>query len=129
VALGQLSLLPPNGKVTDGAGNIISEAGNGGATALTWTPYGKVKEVDWTSGPTKTTTYGYGADQQRWQKHTEEGQTTKDVYYARDAQGNVMAVYEKDATSFAWMEQHPRIVLWVIMRFSSGSFEEPPPLA
>jgi RHS repeat-associated protein len=60
---------------------------------------------DWTS-QNLTTTFGYGPDQQRWQKHTEEGQTTKDVYYARDAQGNVMAVYEFDGTDLIWAEQH-----------------------
>jgi hypothetical protein len=46
----------------------------------------------------------------------DQGTVVKDIYYVRDAQGNVIAVYEKDATSFAWMEQHlygaSRLGIW-----------------
>ena len=96
----------------DGEGNIYNqnEYINGGykQTTIAWNHYGKVKEVDRLSGINQKTTFGYGPDQNRVVKaliNTSTSDTTY-TYYFRDAQGNVMAVYQRHEDTLSWNEQH-----------------------
>ncbi len=47
--------------------------------------------------------YGYDASGNRI---TKKVSTTKEDYYVRDAQGNVLGIYSYDNTNFTWSEQH-----------------------
>ena len=53
--------------------------------------------------------YGYGPDQNRVMKaHITKiaNQDTTFTYYIRDAQGNIMAIYEREDNTVTWKEQH-----------------------
>jgi RHS repeat-associated protein len=65
---------------------------------LEWNAYGKVRQV---TTSTATMTFGYDAQQNRLKK-TVNGVTS---YYIRDAQGNTLAVYERNGSSLKWKEQ------------------------
>jgi len=78
----------------DSIGNMMSDA-QAGITAITWTVYGKIKTI--TKGST-TIDYTYDASGNRISKSvTVSGVTTKTIY-VRDASGNVMSLYAKDAS-------------------------------
>ena len=86
---------PANNYTYDGSGNLIGDVQAG--TSITWNAYGKVEQVTHQSGA--NTQFGYDAQQNRIQKD--------DTHYIRDAQGNVMAVYDTPTTdSIYWREQH-----------------------
>lgn len=91
--------------VYDKAGNIKSSPAD---TALIgWTPYGKVDTVS-RSHLNQKIKFGYDAMQNRVMKafiKTNTSDTTF-TYYIRDAQGNVMAVYERQKDTVIWREQY-----------------------
>lgn len=101
----------------DGSGNLIADANEG--SSLTWTPYGKVDQINFAASA-KTTVFEYDAAQNRVSKQYVDPNNDNIItdYYVRDAQGNVMAVYQQIATSndLEWKEQHlygsKRIGLW-----------------
>lgn len=92
-----------NNYTYDASGNLIADA-QGGST-ITWSPYGKVLEV-YSSAFASTTTFGYDAQQNRTHKRQTSLSSDISTYYIRDAQGNVMAVYEKNGSTVTWKEQH-----------------------
>lgn len=73
----------------DEIGNLISDVSEG-ITNIEWNVYGKIKSITKTTG---TINYSYDASGNRISK-TYNGKTT---WYVRDASGNVMSVYVKDA--------------------------------
>ena len=82
--------------IYDAIGNLIADQ-NEGAT-ISWTPYGKVREVK-TKGDSITVSYRYDAAGNRVEKRV--ATLTKDALlieeltnYLRDASGNVMAIYK-----------------------------------
>ena len=73
----------------DGIGNLIKDVQEG-ITSITWNVYGKIKTI------TKTGTnisYTYDASGNRISKNV----NGKETWYVRDASGNVLSVYTKDA--------------------------------
>ncbi|MBS1512422.1 MAG: hypothetical protein JST86_16370, partial [Bacteroidetes bacterium] len=79
----------------DSIGNMISDA-QSNITAVTWTVYGKIKKITKSSGD--SVVYSYDATGNRISKIVYvSGVATKTVY-VRDASGNVMSLYAKDAT-------------------------------
>jgi RHS repeat-associated protein len=89
----------PNGSQGQAAGNYSYDAiGNltadisEGITNISWSVYGKILSITKASG---TITYTYDAGGNRISK-TANNKTT---WYVRDASGNVMAVYEKEASA------------------------------
>jgi RHS repeat-associated protein len=90
----------------DGAGNLIKDAQSGISTGdILWTPYGKVRQVNVLGGIT-VTKYDYDAQQNRVFKSIQNFAGTNNTYYVRDIQGNVMATYTQNGTTFTWAEQH-----------------------
>jgi RHS repeat-associated protein len=89
----------------DESGNLISDDQAG--TEIEWTPYGKVSSVERTNENQKII-FGYDPAQNRVMKATID-QTTSDTiftYYMRDAQGNVMGIYQRQEDTITWQEQH-----------------------
>jgi len=85
----------------DAIGNLILNEDEG--TSISWTPYGKVREVK-TKGDSVTVSYRYDAAGNRTEKRvstlTENGNTTAiATNYLRDASGNVMAIYTRSPLS------------------------------
>lgn len=79
----------------DAIGNLISDASEG-ITNINWTVYGKIDSI--TKSATNTTIkYGYDASGNRISKVVKVGSITTNTIYVRDASGNIMAVYTKDA--------------------------------
>ena len=73
----------------DEIGNLISDAAEG-IDSIAWTPYGKVRAVY--KDDNSAVHFRYDASGNRIAKITE----TDTTIYARDASGNVMAVYKND---------------------------------
>jgi RHS repeat-associated protein len=98
----------PNNYQYDGIGNIISDA-QSGITKIGWTVYNKPDTIYKSAG---NITYNYNTANQRISK-TYNGLTT---WYVRDAQGNVLSVYDNADTTVNWREQHlygsSRIGMW-----------------
>jgi RHS repeat-associated protein len=97
----------------DRIGNMTADNAEG-ITNISWTVYGKIKNITKSNG---TIEYRYDASGNRIYKKTVISGATTETYYARDAQGNVMAVYEKQAANpLKWMEQHlygsSRLGMW-----------------
>jgi RHS repeat-associated protein len=97
----------------DRIGNMTADNAEG-ITGISWTVYGKIKQITKSNG---TIEYRYDASGNRIYKKTVISGATTETYYARDAQGNVMAVYEKQAANpLKWMEQHlygsSRLGMW-----------------
>jgi RHS repeat-associated protein len=88
----------------DGTGNMISDASQG--VTVTWSPYGKILEVNKTVAPAVKDFFGYDPMQNRVLKGLIKGTDTTKTYYIRDAQGNVMAVYTRRSDTLRWVEQH-----------------------
>lgn len=82
----------------DKTGNLIGDVSES-ISRVNWTVYGKIASVT-KSG--NTMSYGYDATGNRI---TRKVSTTKEDYYVRDAQGNVLALYAYDNSSFTWAEQ------------------------
>ncbi|MEO0790431.1 MAG: hypothetical protein AAFY36_17335, partial [Bacteroidota bacterium] len=94
----------------DGSGNLkrSTHTGvDGNVSDITWTPYGKVSTVfvDQNSTPdSRLIKFGYGPDQNRWQKNITRNSingnfTETAEYQVRDAQGNVLATYARTVNS------------------------------
>jgi RHS repeat-associated protein len=97
----------------DRIGNMTADNAEG-ITNISWTVYGKIKNITKSTG---TIEYRYDASGNRIYKKTFISGATTETYYARDAQGNVMAVYEKQAANpLKWIEQHlygsSRLGMW-----------------
>ena len=93
----------PDNYTYDRIGNLTADASEG-ISSISWTVYGKIKSITKSNG---TIDYRYDASGSRIYKKTFISGVTTETYYARDAQGNVMAVYEKQPTTpLKWMEQH-----------------------
>jgi RHS repeat-associated protein len=97
-----------NNYVYDGVGNLVKDTSE--ALNVTWSPYGKVLSTvrKRTVAPAVDiqTLYGYDALQNRIQKTYINITDTTRTYYIRDAQGNVMAVYQRRKDTVIWQEQH-----------------------
>jgi RHS repeat-associated protein len=96
----------------DAIGNMVSDAAEQIAT-VSWTVYGKIKNITRTGGSTKPAlAYEYTPDGHRVSKKvTETNGNITYTYYIRDAQGNTMSTYTRytqtDADdTFTWKEAH-----------------------
>jgi len=81
----------------DEIGNLISDRSEG-ITNITWTVYGKINSISKTDGT--TINYTYDASGNRISKIISPpsgGVGGGETYYVRDASGNVMSVYTKNA--------------------------------
>jgi hypothetical protein len=99
----------------DAIGNLIYDTqsgitGNDGVNSITWSVYGKIQSI---YKPEDTISYTYNPAGERVSK-TENGLTT---YYIRDAQGNVLAIYDNADSTVNWREQHlygsSRLGMWM----------------
>lgn len=93
--------------VYDRIGNLIIDnqpEANERITKIEWTVYGKIQSVQKHNGD--LIVYSYDPSGNRIQKSVTSGGVTLVTYYVRDAQGNVMAVYESTNTSLTWKEQY-----------------------
>ena len=73
-----------NNYTYDGAGNLVADAQAG--TAITWTAYGKVQDLERTSGGTRC---GYDPVQNRLLKELAAGSVTTQTYYICDAASQI----------------------------------------
>ena len=96
----------------DAIGNIVTETNSSSkTTTFSWNVYGKMTNAQSTNTPNRDIqTYSYDAQQNRYKKYAEatvSGVTkiTTD-YYIRDAQGNILAIYQAKDNNFVWKEQH-----------------------
>ncbi|NML21270.1 hypothetical protein HHL16_10325 [Pseudoflavitalea sp. G-6-1-2] len=106
----------------DKIGNLIYEH-NGGTnlSPIRWTSFGKIASIK--KGSNDPIVYAYNAAGQRVSKSSKTT-SEKRTYYVRDAQGNVLAVYDYDAPvnnngldgTLKWEEQHlfgsSRLGMW-----------------
>jgi len=74
----------------DAIGNLIEDKEQ--AMKISWTPYGKVREVR-KKDNTQITSFLYDAAGNRVSKNVVNSGTTTTTHYVRDASGNVMGVY------------------------------------
>ena len=93
-----------NNYTYDGIGNMIADASDG--VTISWSPYGKITDVNKTVAPASKLFYGYDVSQNRVLKGVINGVDTSRTYYIRDAQGNTMAVYTRKKDTIVWTEQH-----------------------
>ncbi|WP_295121516.1 RHS repeat-associated core domain-containing protein [uncultured Chitinophaga sp.] len=96
----------------DKIGNLISERD---IDAITWTVYGKIRSITMTDG--SSLEYKYDASGNRVSKTSTKAGVVKTTWYLRDAQGNVLSVYDKTgAGNIIWREQHlygsSRVGVW-----------------
>lgn len=100
----------------DKIGNLVKDAAEGIDT-VRWTVYGKINRVAKTASSTGIN-YGYDAGGNRTVKQVINHDTTSNTFYLRDAQGNILAVYENSSISagLKWSEQHlygsSRLGMW-----------------
>ncbi len=109
----QAQMLPEQGTdnyLYDAIGNLKKDVKEG-ITNINWTVYGKINNI---AKSTTYVNYVYDAAGNRVYKVSGNSNgtgTTKTTYYVRDAQGNVMAVYEfadpgtVGVKRFSWIEQ------------------------
>ena len=84
----------------DAIGNLTRDASGSVAKTIEWNVYGKIAQI--TQADSRTSTYyGYDAQGNRIHKAftNTDGDVFKHVYYVRDAQGNVLAIYEQTEVS------------------------------
>lgn len=74
----------------DGIGNLVKDVKEG-ITSITWTVYGKIKTINKNGGV--VISYTYDASGNRISKNV----NGKETWYVRDASGNVLSIYTKDA--------------------------------
>ena len=88
----------------DAIGNLTSDA-QAGISNIIWTVYGKIDSIYKADGT--GIKYHYDVAGNRISKVVTKGSTVNGTYYVRDAQGNVMSVYQ-DGSSMALtqMENH-----------------------
>ena len=89
----------PDNYTYDKIGNLIGDVSET-ITRINWTVYGKIASITKGGNPMS---YGYDAGGNRITKTIS---ATKEDYYVRDAQGNVLTLYGYDNSSFTWAEQH-----------------------
>jgi RHS repeat-associated protein len=78
----------------DPSGELTQDLANG-VSHIDWTVYGKIKDLTNASG---TITYTYDAAGNRITKSTGSGAGSDSTVYVRDAQGNVLVIYQKVST-------------------------------
>ncbi len=98
----------------DKIGNLVSDAQEG-ISSITWTVYGKIGTIRKADG--SSLTYAYDASGHRVSKTYTQGGVSTTTWYLRDAQGNMLAVYEKAGSgTVMWKEQHlygsSRLGMW-----------------
>ena len=123
----------------DKIGNLTYETKNGSrSTSFNWNVYGKMLTAyDWDYDAQNVVVasyaqYSYDAQQNRFKKQQTtsrlvnnvwQNQTSTD-YYIRDAQGNVLAIYQQKDNNFVWKEQHlygsSRLGMWQPEKVLSG---------
>ncbi len=93
----------------DKTGNLAGDRQEG-IEKIDWTVYGKIATITKKTGV--TIHYGYDAGGNRINKQVENNGLVTNTHYVRDAQGNVLGVYEYKAntagalTHSEWTEQH-----------------------
>ncbi|HEY8898342.1 MAG TPA: DUF6443 domain-containing protein [Niastella sp.] len=82
----------------DPIGNLIKDNAEG-ITSISWTVYGKIRQIKKTDGT--TISYTYDPSGNRISKTVDKTSPASSVttWYSRDAQGNVMSVYEAGKSS------------------------------
>lgn len=95
----------PDNYTYDEIGNLTADEAEGLAS-ISWTVYGKIRQITKSNG--STITYSYDPSGNRVRKVVTQagGSPPLTTFYTRDAQGNTMAVYEQSATTYKWSEQH-----------------------
>lgn len=102
--------------VYDKIGNLIKDVAEGLDT-VRWTAYGKINRIK-KNAAAIAINYGYDAAGNRTLKQVLNHDTTINTFYVRNAQGNVLSVYENSSISSGvkWTEQHlygsSRLGLW-----------------
>ena len=88
----------------DNSGNLIKDKKE--KLDITWTAYGKVDSI-YNDITDLAINFGYDASQNRLSKRviTTASSDTVTSYYIRDAQGNIMAIYELKEDTVRWIEQ------------------------
>ncbi len=87
----------------DRIGNMRKDAREG-ITNITWSVYGKIKEIYKNNSSTPSITYTYDASGNRISKTVSA--TGKTTVYVRDASGNTLSVYEQPASTLIQSEVH-----------------------
>ena len=123
----------------DKIGNLTYETKNGSrSVSFNWNVYGKMLTAyDWDYDAQNVVVasyaqYSYDAQQNRFKKQQTtsrlvnsvwQNQTSTD-YYIRDAQGNILAIYQAKDNNFVWKEQHlygsSRLGMWQPEKVLSG---------
>jgi RHS repeat-associated protein len=89
-------------------GNLTADSKEG-ITAIDWSVYGKIRQIDKSSG---NIVYSYDASGNRVSKLY----NNKTTWYVRDAQGNSLAVYDNENNGQNWKEQQlygsSRLGMW-----------------
>ena len=95
VPITDISTQPTDNYTYDALGNLIKD-GSQGLDRINWTVYGKMAGIR--KGGIQTQTYGYDPGGNRITKTSvaTDG-TSATLHYVRDAQGNVLAVYQYKA--------------------------------
>jgi RHS repeat-associated protein len=90
--------------IYDKIGNLRSDAAEG-LTSVNWTVYGKIRSITKTAGSTNIN-YAYDVAGNRVVKDVTTDSGAYKQFYVRDAQGNVLAIYELRDDAIKWNEQH-----------------------
>ncbi|MBW7914991.1 MAG: hypothetical protein H3C54_15100, partial [Taibaiella sp.] len=78
----------------DAIGNLIQDTKEG-ITKISWTVYGKIESIEKSDGT--TINYSYDAAGNRISKTVTKAGATNTTSYVRDAQGNVVSIYEQNS--------------------------------
>lgn len=110
----------------DKIGNLIAETPNG-ASAISWTVYGKINSIALTGGGSLSYRYDAGGNRV-YKLYNKPGGGAEETWYVRDAPGNTLATYTQENGVMKWAEQHlygsSRLGLWEPeLNVSSGSTE------
>lgn len=110
----------------DKIGNLIAETPKG-ASAISWTVYGKINSIVLTGGGSLSYRYDAGGNRV-YKLYNKPGGGAEETWYVRDAQGNTLATYAQENGVMKWAEQHlygsSRLGLWEPeLNVSSGSTE------
>ncbi|HWJ25648.1 MAG TPA: RHS repeat-associated core domain-containing protein, partial [Flavisolibacter sp.] len=93
---------PDDNYLYDGIGNMIKD-GAGSIDQIKWTVYGKIESIQKKDG-TKIS-YVYDVSGNRISKTVSTSSSSNTTYYVRDAQGNVLGVYNQSGAAYNWQEQ------------------------
>jgi hypothetical protein len=92
----------PTNYTYDANGNLIQDNAEG--LALTWWNNGKLKHIDKTSGDQMDFNYDPSGNRISKSYYNNTSMSTTTTYYVRDAQGNIMATYERKHDSL-WVKE------------------------